>query len=86
MIKDEKRTAPIGQVCNIDNLGRIVIPSLMRKAYGLEKNDAIELIMDDGGILMRKYQPGCVFCGNIHNISTFKNQLICQDCLNELTK
>lgn len=86
MKKDEKKTMPVGQVCNIDNLGRIVIPALMRKAYNLEKSDAVELIMDDGGILMRKYQPGCVFCGNIRNISMYKGQLICGDCLEDLKK
>ena len=86
MKKDEKKNIPVGQVCNIDNLGRIGIPSLMRKAYHMDKNDAIELIMEDNGILMRKYQPGCIFCGNIRNLTMFKGQLICEECMEEMKK
>lgn len=76
----------VGQVCTVDNLGRIVIPSTIRKAYDLEKNDSIELIMDEDGILMRKYQPGCVFCGNIRHLDIFKGKLICSSCLKEMNK
>lgn len=79
-----KENLPLGQVCNVDSLGRIVIPSLMRKAYKLEKNDKVELIMDDNGIFLRKYHPGCIFCGNIKNITMFKGQLICKDCINQM--
>lgn len=81
-----KKNLPLGQVCNIDNLGRIVIPALMRKAYKLEKNDEIELIMDDDGILLRKYQPGCIFCGTIRDVAMFKGRLICKDCIEEMKK
>lgn len=81
-----KENLPLGQVCNIDSLGRIVIPALMRRAYKLEKNDKVELIMDDSGILLRKYHPGCIFCGNIKNITMFKGQLICKDCAKKIQK
>lgn len=84
MEKNEKRK--LGQVCTIDALGRIVIPSQLRRAYAMEKNEAIELIMLDEGILMRKYQPGCIFCGSISNITMFKDHVICRDCLHEMAE
>ena len=74
----------MGQVCTVDALGRIVIPSLMRKTYSMEKNEAVELIMLEEGILMRKYQPGCIFCGNISNVTMFKDRVICRDCLKQM--
>lgn len=86
MKSDESRKPPVGQVCTIDNLGRIVIPALMRKAYKMEKNDDVELIMDNDAIIMRKYQPGCIFCGKIHGLEMFKGQLICKECLEEMKK
>lgn len=84
MEKKEKRK--MGQVCTVDALGRIVVPSLMRKTYNMDKNEAVELIMLEEGILMRKYQPGCIFCGNISNVTMFKDRVICHNCLHEMTK
>ncbi|MEE0858938.1 MAG: AbrB/MazE/SpoVT family DNA-binding domain-containing protein [Acutalibacteraceae bacterium] len=84
MIKNEKKNNRMGQVCTIDNLGRIVIPALMRKSYNMEKNESVELIMLEEGILMRKYQPGCIFCGNITDVTMFKEHMICQDCMKEM--
>lgn len=84
MQKNDKKK--LGQVCTIDSLGRIVIPSQLRRAYAMEKNEAIELIMLDEGILMRKYQPGCIFCGNISNVTMFKDRVICNDCIHEMAE
>ncbi|MEF2919979.1 MAG: AbrB/MazE/SpoVT family DNA-binding domain-containing protein [Acutalibacteraceae bacterium] len=84
MAKITIKTSAAGQICIIDSLGRIVIPSPLRKAYGLEKNEAVELMALEDGILMRKYQPGCVFCGNIMGLSMFKEQRVCDDCIKEI--
>jgi len=73
-----------GFLCNIDNLGRIVIPAPIRKMYGLEKGDAIELFTDEDEIILRKYKPSCIFCGNVDDIEVFKGQKICKKCLQEL--
>jgi len=85
MSNSDRNNAKMGQVCTIDNLGRIVVPSLIRKKYNIEKNGDVELIMLDEGVLMRKYQPGCVFCGNIKDLTVFKDNIICKDCLREMT-
>lgn len=73
-----------GFLCNIDNLGRIVIPAPLRKAYNFEKGEAIELFTDDQGIIMHKYQPSCIFCGNVEDITVFKGEKICSHCLEEI--
>lgn len=75
-----------GQVCVVDALGRIVIPSTIRKAYDISKNEALELITLDEGILMRKYQPDCIFCGNISNLTMFKGRMVCHNCLHEMSE
>lgn len=85
MAKNEKIVIPVGQISKVDKLGRIVIPSPIRKSYNLEQEDAVELITLEEGILMRKYQPGCIFCGNITDVTMFKNRKICRNCLKEIT-
>ena len=85
MTKIRLKTGSTGQICVIDNLGRIVIPAPLRKSYGFEKNEAIEIMALDEGILMRKYQPGCLFCGNIMGLTMFKEHRVCSDCLKEMS-
>ena len=71
---------------NIDNLGRIVIPKHLRKAYELESGCAIEFLSQDDTIVLRKYQPGCTFCGNISELTYLEDKCICSQCIEKLTK
>ena len=75
---------PAGFLCNIDNLGRIVIPAPLRKSYGLDNGCAVELFTDSEGITMRKYNPSCIFCGSADNITTYRGKIICEDCRREI--
>ncbi len=77
---------PAGFLCNIDSLGRIVIPAPVRKAYDLEKGDAIELFSDEDGIILKKYNPACIFCGGMDSISNFKGKVICESCIKKLSQ
>lgn len=43
----------VGVTRRIDNLGRITIPSEIRRSYKLKKNDIVEIIGTDEGILIR---------------------------------
>ena len=43
----------IGITRHIDDLGRITLPSEIRKMYQLEKNDAVEIVGTAEGILLR---------------------------------
>ena len=73
-----------GHICCIDNLGRIVIPSTMRKTYDIEKGEQLELIGVENGILLRKYQPGCMFCGSMYDITLFEGKIVCKDCIEKM--
>ncbi len=42
----------------IDTLGRVVIPIEMRKHYGIELNDKIELVPSKNGILIKNSKSG----------------------------
>ena len=45
----------------------------------LEK-DPIEIYVDGSSIVLKKFEPNCIFCGNTKNLSTFKDKLICSKC------
>lgn len=76
----------IGYVSKIDTLGRVVIPKPVRQMFNLEKEDAIEILPKDNGLLIRKYQPTCLFCGEIDNVITHEGITVCENCVKRMAK
>ncbi|MBQ9673411.1 MAG: AbrB/MazE/SpoVT family DNA-binding domain-containing protein [Ruminococcus sp.] len=76
----------VGYVSKIDSLGRIVIPKPVRQMYNMEKEDAIEILAKDNGLLIRKYKPTCVFCGETDNMIVHEGNNVCEDCIKKLMK
>ncbi len=74
----------VGYVSKIDSLGRIVIPKPVRKMYDLEKEDAVEILAKDNGLLIRKYKPSCVFCGETEGIIVHEGSNVCEACIKKL--
>lgn len=52
-----------GIVRKIDELGRIVLPIEIRNTLDIKPKDSIEIFVDDDKIVLKKYQPSCIFCG-----------------------
>ena len=69
-----------GIVRKVDELGRIVLPIELR----IEVKDALEIYVDGDHIVLKKYEPSCVFCGNAKDIIHFKGKNVCSDCAHEL--
>ncbi len=76
---------PVGIVRQIDGLGRVVIPKELRRILDVSEGDSFELFIEDNTIIMRKYQPACIICGNAKNIVTFKGRNFCPDCIKEMS-
>lgn len=73
-----------GIVRKVDELGRIVLPIEMRRTLNIAEKDSLEIYAEGESIVLRKYQPACIFCDNAKNIITFKGKNICPDCLKKL--
>ena len=71
-----------GIVRKIDELGRVVIPREIRKNFGLiESETTLEIFVDsDQQVILRKYEPGCVFCGQAEGVTAYKGKLVCPEC------
>ncbi len=76
----------MGHIGKVDKLGRVVIPSSMRKNYDIDNGETIEMLSVDEGILIRKYQPGCMFCGSIEDTALFEGHMICKSCAEKISK
>ncbi|WP_156204760.1 AbrB/MazE/SpoVT family DNA-binding domain-containing protein [Candidatus Syntrophocurvum alkaliphilum] len=75
-----------GVVRKVDELGRIVIPIELRRTMGIEEKDALEIYVDNERIILRKYEPACLFCGNAEDVLNYKGKNLCKSCLTELSK
>ena len=70
-----------GIVRKVDELGRIVLPIEMRRTLDIAEKDALEIYVDGDNIILRKYQPTCIFFENVIN---FKGKNVCPDCIAKL--
>lgn len=75
-----------GIVRKVDELGRIVLPIELRRTLGIEEKARIEIFVDGESIILRKYQPACIFCDNAKDIINYKGKNICPDCIRAMNE
>ena len=73
-----------GIVRKVDELGRIVLPIELRRTLDIDIKDSLEIYLDDSRIILKKYEPTCIFCGEGNDIVNFNDKNICKDCLGKL--
>ena len=73
-----------GVVRRVDELGRIVIPIELRRTLDIAEKDALEIYLVGELIILKKYEPACIFCGDARDVANYKGKNICKNCLNEL--
>lgn len=73
-----------GIVRKLDELGRVVLPIELRRTMDLNIHDTVEIFVEDDKIILKKYHPACIFCGDARDVTTFKGKLVCVNCLREL--
>ncbi|TCO78630.1 AbrB/MazE/SpoVT family DNA-binding domain-containing protein [Marinisporobacter balticus] len=75
-----------GIVRKVDELGRVVLPIELRRTLNIKEKDALEIYVDGDQIILKKYEPACIFCGQAKNVINFKGKNICPACNEELSK
>ena len=53
-----------GIVRQLDELGRVVLPKELRKTLNLNQRDPMEIFIDGVSVILKKYEPACIFCGD----------------------
>ena len=69
-----------GIVRKIDDLGRIVLPIELRRVLDIDKDASLEIYVDNDSIILKKYQPACVFCSSAEDVRPFQGRNICAAC------
>jgi len=73
-----------GIVRRVDELGRIVLPIELRRTLDITERDSLEIYVDGASIVLKKYQPACIFCNDARDVIVYKGKNICANCLREL--
>lgn len=73
-----------GIVRKVDELGRIVLPIELRRTLNIEIRDPLEIYVDGESIMLKKYQPACIFCGSSDGIQKIHGKNVCANCVKEL--
>jgi len=75
-----------GIVRQVDHLGRVVLPIELRRTLDLAEGDPLEIYVDGKQIILKKYQPGCIFCATVDGVKLIKGKHICTNCIKDITR
>ena len=73
-----------GIVRKVDELGRVVLPIELRRTLEIGEKDALEIYVEGNSVILKKYEPDCIFCGECRDLTDFKGRHICSSCRAEL--
>ena len=73
-----------GEVRKVDDLGRIVLPIELRRTLDINIKDALEIYTEENQIILKKYEPACIFCGEAKEITDLKGKKVCKKCLKDI--
>ena len=68
----------------VDELGRMVLPSELRRRFRIHEGDYLGISVEDQRIILTKVESACVFCETQEDLTTFKDKMICPPCLEGL--
>ena len=73
-----------GIVRKVDELGRIVLPIELRRTLDIAERDELEIYLDDDKVILKKYEPSCIFCGSSCGLVTYHGRNVCMECIENM--
>ena len=70
-----------GIVRKVDELGRIVLPIELRRTLDIAERDELEIYLDDDKVVLKKYEPSCIFCGSSCGLVSYHGRKVCMECI-----
>lgn len=75
-----------GIVRKLDVLGRITLPSEIRKQFNITTKDSLEIFVDDRHIILKKYQPADIFSGSMDDLIEYRGQKVSKKSIVEMAQ
>ena len=74
-----------GIIRKVDDLGRIVLPIELRRTLDIAERDELEIFMEKDQIILRKFEPACIFCAADRKLVAYNGKNICRDCIRKMS-
>ena len=74
-----------GIIRKVDDLGRIVLPIELRRMLDIAERDELEIFMERDQIILRKFEPACIFCGEDKKLVFHNGKNVCRECVRKLS-
>ena len=52
----------------------------------LDTDSSIEIFTDEDAVILKKYQPACVFCGEAKDVTQYMGRNVCAKCIKNLSQ
>lgn len=75
-----------GIIRKVDELGRVVLPVEIRRRLDIAERDEVEFYLEDDRVVLKKYEPSCVFCASSCNLVNYHGRNICMECIHKLNE
>lgn len=75
-----------GIVRKLDELGRITLPIELRRTLGVSERDPLEIFVDEGKIILQKYEPTDIFNGEKDELIDYCGKKVSKSSITELAK
>lgn len=75
-----------GIVRRLDELGRITLPIELRRTLGVEERDPLEIFVEEGRIILQKYEPTDIFTGDKNELFDFCGKKVSKESITQLAK
>lgn len=75
-----------GIVRRLDELGRITLPIELRRTLNIGERDPLEIYVDEGRIVLQKYEPADIFTGGKEDLIDFHDKKVSKESIIELAK
>ena len=75
-----------GIIRKVDDLGRIVLPIELRRVLDISERDELEIYMENDRIILKKFEPACLFCGSSRSLVSYRGKNVCQECVRKLAE
>lgn len=51
----------------------------------IAERDELEIYMDNDQIVLKKFEPSCVFCASSSGLVRYRGKNVCQNCAKEIS-
>ena len=75
-----------GIIRKVDDLGRIVLPIELRRTLDIAIQDELEIYLDNDKVVLKKYEPSCVFCSASRNLLNYRGRNVCAECVRKMNE